>query len=63
MIYWFTAVLTMPRAQLLMERLSVKAISSPGVSLIIMLRPRIQTACSRVRWSLGEAVVLEVPFM
>ena len=46
-----------------MERLSAKPRSSPGVSLSIMLRPRIHTACSRVSRALGAAVVAEVPFM
>ena len=44
-----------------MSRLSVKARLSPGVSFIIMFRPRIHTAISRVSVSLGEAVVGEVP--
>ena len=57
----FTAVLRVPRAQLLTSRLSEKARLSPGVSSSIMFRPRIHTACSRVRVSLGEAVVAEVP--
>ena len=56
-----TAVLMVPRAQSLTLRLSVKARLSPAVDSSIILRPRMQTACSRVREALGEAVVAEVP--
>ena len=52
-----------PLAQVLMFRASMKSRISPAESSSIMFRPRMVAAVSRVRGSLGEAVVGEVPLM
>ncbi len=52
-----------PLLQKLMSRASVKSRISPADSSIIMFRPRMVAAVSRVRVSLGEAVVSLVPLM
>ena len=50
-----------PRAQGLISRASEKSRISPSDSLSIILRPKIVAAVSRVRVSLGDTVVGEVP--